>query len=430
MMKLEVEVISTETIKPSSPTPQHLGHYQLSFLDQISPPVYNPLVLFYTADDEINNNNNTETLGNFIKQSLSEVFTCFYPLAGRIHKDNNFIECNDEGIPFKKARVKCQLLHLLQNPNPNELNKLLPFDLAEAKELPIGIQFNIFDCGGIGLGICISHKVGDAQSFFTFVKSWAATARGEKHTVRVEFVSATLFPPKNILGFEPSTGITKENVVTKRFVFAAPKIEEIRSNYTHSESCTPSRVEALSAFIWSRFVAATKPSHKTSDHRFYTITHAVNLRTKMEPPLPDYSFGNLYRTAVTIPCLDNEDEERYNHIIISQMRDSLRKVDKDYVKKLQQGDEHLGFIRDRAEKFARGEIVSFSFTSLCRFPLYEADFGWGKPVWAASASLSFKNLVTFMDTVSGDHGVEAWINLKEEDMAKLEADEKLLSFAS
>ncbi len=111
------------------------------------------------------------------------------------------------------------------------------------------------------------------------------------------------------------------------------------------------------------------------------------------------------------------------------MRDSIREVNVDYVKKLQESDGHLNFMKERAASIKKGEVVSFSFTSLCRFPIYEADFGWGKPVWVGSASLTFKNLVTFFDTNSGN-GIEAWVNLKEEDMVKFERDEELLAYVS
>lgn len=108
------------------------------------------------------------------------------------------------------------------------------------------------------------------------------------------------------------------------------------------------------------------------------------------------------------------------------MRDAIRNLSGDqYVAKLSEGDKLLNFMKERAKGVNTGEVVSFSFTSLCGFPLYEADFGWGKPIWVGSASLTFKNLVVFLDTRSGD-GIEAWINLKLEDMAKLEADKELL----
>ncbi|OMO81483.1 Transferase [Corchorus olitorius] len=427
-MKLKVEVMSKEIIKPLSPTPDKLRHYQLSFLDQVSPPVYNPLILFYPMT-KCNIQADKVKIMNNLKQSMSKALTYYYPLAGRI-KDNLFVDCNDEGIPFLEAQVNCNLSDVLENPVPSELNKLVPFELDDAEELPLGIQFNVFNCGGITIGLCISHKIADALSFFTFVNTWAAIARGESHIVSPEFVSAKLFPPKTMLGYEPRTGISKEGSVTERFLFSASKIKEIQAKYTNKTASTgdekgPSRIEALSAFLWSRFVATTK-AKSSPDSSLYTIIHAVNLRPRIDPPLPEHSFGNLYRIAMTIPSMKPEEDCSSN--LVNQMRCSIRKVDTKFVRQLQNGESHFDFIKDKAERFTRGEMVSFNFTSLCRFPLYKADFGWGKPVWVGSVSLTFKNLVVFMDSISGD-GIEAWISLQEEDMATFERDEVLLAYA-
>ncbi|GMJ13259.1 hypothetical protein like AT1G24430 [Hibiscus trionum] len=411
-MKLEVEVIFKEIIKPPSPTPHELRHYQLSSIDQQVAPVYNHLLLFYPTKTNVQTDNiNIPDLHHF-KLSVSQVLTHFYPLAGRI-RNNSFVDCNDEGIPFKEARVKCRLSDFLHDPVPEELNKLFPFPLDDAKELPMGIQFNSFHCGGIGIGLCISHKIGDALSYFTFLNTWAAVARGDtKNMVLPEFISAKLFPPWNVSVPEPSLAPTREkNITTKRVVFTSSKIEEIRAKYGAKNEIRPSRIEALSAFIWSRFIASAKeePSH--------VILHTVNLRTRFEPPLPARCFGNIFylTRTVPVPSMDKEKDEGYN--LVSQMRDSIRKIDKEYVRKLQVGE-------NLSERTGEGDESSFIFTSLCRFPLYEADFGWGKPVWVSSANLSTKNLVVFMDTANGD-GIEAWIHLKEGDMAEFGSDEDL-----
>lgn len=437
-VEVEVEVVSRELIRPSSPTPDHLHTYQLSFLDQISPPVFSPVVIFYSSS-EADTKLDIADISNRLKKSLSDVLVQFYPLAGRAN-DNMFIECNDEGVPFFETRVKCQLSDVIQNPVPCELNKLVPFQLDEVADLSLGVQLNVFDCGGIAIGACISHKIADALSFFMFIKTWAATSgrnhhhKTDDHTVMCpQFVSATLFPPRNISGYNPSVGITKENIVTKRFVFAASKIESLKEKYgdhDHEQSLEsyqkpPSRVEALSAFIWSRYVAATTVGSGAPE-RVYAIVHAVNLRTRIDPPLPEYSFGNLYRIAVTVPRLDTG-EECYG--LVRQVREQVSHVDKDYVKKLQEGNEHLGFIKRSSENFRKGEMVTLSFTSLCRFPLYEADFGWGKPTWVGSPALTFNNLVVFMDTKSGG-GIEAYINMEKGDLAKMEADKEFIAFAS
>ena len=46
-------------------------------------------------------------------------------------------------------------------------------------------------------------------------------------------------------------------------------------------------------------------------------------------------------------------------------------------------------------------------------------------MWVGRVSLPLKIVIVFVDTKNGD-GVEAWINLKEEDMAKFGSDKKLI----
>ena len=58
-----------------------------------------------------------------------------------------------------------------------------------------------------------------------------------------------------------------------------------------------------------------------------------------------------------------------------------------------------------------------------------SEFGWGEPIWVGSAKLLYRNLVTFLDTKSGN-GIEVWINLEVEDMAKFEVDKELLAYVS
>ncbi|XP_050373424.1 stemmadenine O-acetyltransferase-like isoform X2 [Argentina anserina] len=386
-MKVEVELISEEIIKPSSSTPDDLRHYQLSLLDQLSPPVYNPLILFYEFNDEAMPS--ITEISNHLKRSLAEVLTLFYPLAGRI-VDNKYVNCNDEGIPYVEARVKCELSEVLNNPAPGEFNGL---------------------------------------SHFMFSKTWATTALGDKTKIEhPEFISAELFPPRDFTPYDAGLGVTKYKVV-KRFVFSASLIESLRARYSDSlglESQKPiSRVDALSAFIWSRYVANTKdigPAEK-----LYMVLHSVNLRPRFDPPLPQHSFGNFYRAAMTAPFV-SRGNDCYG-LVMKQVREEIEKIDDHYMRSLQQGVGHLSELNESVDSVISGELITFSFSSFCRFPLYDNDFGWGKPIWVSSPPLTFKNLVVFMDTKEAD-GIEAYISLEEEVMAKFETDIEFLAYVS
>ncbi|KAG5520713.1 hypothetical protein RHGRI_033333 [Rhododendron griersonianum] len=419
-MKIDVEVTNKFTIKPSSATPSHLCHYQLSFLDQIAPPVFMPLVLFYPRD--VNDNLDNSEKSSHLKKSLSDALTRFYPLAGRM-VDNLYVDCNDEGVPYVEAEAKSRLSEVISDPIPGEMNQFLPCELDDVRDLLLVIQVTFFACGGMAVAVGISHKIADALSLFMFINGWAAgaTAHGDTDILVPQFESATIFPPMDTTGFTPSTGIAKSDIVTKRFVFTASKISTLREkfsknnttteggelgNYYNSSRRPTTRVEALSAFIWTRFMVATQACEKKAD-KIYSLLHAVNLRPRVNPPLPEIKILASFL----------------------QVRDAIRKINGDYVAKLQEGNNHLSFVKERAKQTTTGEVVSFSFTSLCRFPLYEPDFGWGKPVWVGSMSLTFKNLVVFMDTRTGD-GIEAWVNLKREDMAKFETDAEFLESIS
>ncbi|KAI3938207.1 hypothetical protein MKW92_023083, partial [Papaver armeniacum] len=48
---MKVEVVSRETLKPSSPTTHYLKSFNLSLLDQLSPPFHVPLIIYYPIND-------------------------------------------------------------------------------------------------------------------------------------------------------------------------------------------------------------------------------------------------------------------------------------------------------------------------------------------------------------------------------------------
>ncbi|EEF47781.1 hypothetical protein RCOM_1470030 [Ricinus communis] len=106
---MKVQVISREIIKPSSSTPQHLGIYKLSLHDQLAPRSLLPY-----------------KKSHHLKQSFSEALTHLYPLAGRITDDLFCIDCNDDGGSYSEARVAGDMSTILQDPNRDQLEMLLP----------------------------------------------------------------------------------------------------------------------------------------------------------------------------------------------------------------------------------------------------------------------------------------------------------------
>ncbi|KAF4373848.1 hypothetical protein CsatB_005000 [Cannabis sativa] len=438
MMNIEVEAISVEIIKPSYPTPKNLEHYKLSLLDQSSPIFYDPLVFYYKMKSSTTNIDPA----NILKRSLSAILTHYYPLAGRLDKHAQLIHCNDEGVPFVKAQVNGRLSQVLSNPIAQELGIFCPFmsrhdESDDAHQILFGVQLNMFECGGIVVGINFSDKIADALSWMRFIKTWAMMARDGTTTMlpkslQPEFVSATLFPPRPQSLIDIKTDVMKKGVISKIFVFNGFAIEALRAMYWDKENnIRPSRVETLSTFIISRYEAAVSKITKPKKERVYTILHTVNLHPRMNPPLAENSFGNFLVYAGTqIPASSINGEASITSGLVKKIREGVKKMNKEYIRKLQMGEEdELSKIQQNSESIEKrgGEVIEFQVTSLSRFHFYEIDFGWGKPDWSSTGAWSFDKIIALFDTSDGD-GIEAYVNLNEEDMAKFEADEMLRKF--
>ena len=354
-MKFDIQIISTDTIKPSSPTPEHLRHYTLSFIDQITPQIFMPFVLFYPHDASANLSNIEHH--ERLKESLSKVLTRFYPLAGRV-KEKLYVDCNDEGVHYVEAKASCQLSEFLEDPIPNQFNKFLPFELDGVNGIAIAVQVTSFNCGGMVIGTVFDHKVSDACSFFMFLRSWAAIARGYTDIAIPRFESATFFPPETSLS--PNQIIKDNNIELKRFLFDASAIADLRAKYSTNnkniENPRPTRMEALSTFIWSRFLATTQPEH--DPNKVYVAFHIANLR---DPPLSDDYFGNMSVPAVAV--LPGDTEVGFQGIVVP-VRDAIRQVDMNYVNILKEHGGQTSFMNENMEKFIKGEVVYLTFTSL------------------------------------------------------------------
>ncbi|KAI3930693.1 hypothetical protein MKX01_037139 [Papaver californicum] len=378
---IKVEVTSSEIIKPSSPTPDHLRTYALSRYDQTYSLVYVPIILFYGPTD-------VETL------------TSFYPVAGRIKDDKNMsIECTDEGVTYIEARVQGNISDFMKR---DALQHLLPHHLHSKNILMdneplLIVQVNFFYCNRIAICICMSHKIADATTFVTFINSWASATRdstSESTAVLPTFDLSALYPPVNGLNFMGSND--QQIVSTKRLVFDASKIAVLRTKPF--------------ALIWKAAIAAS------SSPRQSISTHAVNMRGRTEPPLPHQSFGNLAILVVSQPSR----KESEGAELAGLMKDSISKSTMRYSK----------FQESMAVSFAGFmENDAYFFSSWCKIPLYEADFGWGKPVWASVVMLPYKNIIVMMDNKAGD-GIEAWIGLSKEEMTLFERNQELLDFVS
>ncbi|XP_062011944.1 BAHD acyltransferase At5g47980-like [Rosa rugosa] len=432
--EIKVEVIHKETIIPSSPTPPHLESLSLSVFDQLQPEFYVPLLLFYpNSSNEINIDHHSLAAerSSLLKTSLSKTLTHFYPFAGKFEY-NVSISCNDHGAAFLQAQVNCPISTVLEKPDHEVLKQLLPADIASTQEVAghlLLVQANFFECGGMAIGVNISHKVGDAFTFSKFINSWAAVSFGSSasdHIVvpAVEFgVVASLCPPLDFFNSrQPIVEFAKEKSVTERFVFEASKIDALKSKAASSTVPNPTRVEVVSALIWK---CATEASRSNlGSVRPSVWCQVVNMRKRSGQPLTENSLGNFvwYFASMTM------ESEIDLQSLVAKFRKGIEEFKEKYPNGVSPQDV-CQTIQESGNLMTKDGIDNYSCSSWCRFPFYEANFGWGTPSWVSIRTMAAKNTIQLTDTRDGK-GIEVSLALKEEDMAIIGSNEELLAYTS
>ncbi|KAG6650742.1 hypothetical protein CIPAW_06G063600, partial [Carya illinoinensis] len=429
-------MINREVIKPSSPTPHHLRCFDLCLLDQLQPKVFIPLVLFYSNNNAVNPSlphSKAADISHRLKTSLSETLSLFYPLAGRI-KDNVSIECNDAGVDYWEARVNCRLSDILERPEQKMLYHFLPKEIVSPQpstERLVLVQVSFFNCGGMAIGVCVSHMLADAATTCMFIQSWAGTALAARASdmavLLPEFSAASRIPPRIEFNIRsPSRGLANRTTVTKRYVFDASNIAALKARAASSKVPQPTRIEAVSSLIWKCAIIASRSKHRSPMPSM--LTQMMNIREKVVPPFRKNAFGNVVCTFGA----QTTDTEIQLHNLFIELKKKKEAICEDYATKLH-GDEAFSIISEKFKQLgnilASKNIHHIFFASWCRNPLYDADFGWGKPTWVTIATMELNNPIVLMDTRDGS-GIEDWITLGEEDMALFEHDKELLEFAS
>ncbi|XP_065875568.1 BAHD acyltransferase At5g47980-like [Euphorbia lathyris] len=420
--KMQPEIISREIIKPTSSSPyNHPNIHKLSFFDQTSPCVYIPLLIFYT----------TKHTSSVLKNSLSATLSEFYPLAGRT-KDDVTVDCNDDGVVFLEATMGCNLSELLKSPDDETLKLLLPDGLYYKDftlSSPVVVQVTYFQCGGMSIGLCLSHKIQDMESICAFLKKWASVARNSDNEITPDFDIASLYPPLD-LPFLKNQQPAQEmnNCASRRVVFRAgnvSKLKEIAADHV----LNPTRVEVVASLLYKSAISAVSKVSKASSSgssEQSVMHHVMNLRTKVSPPLSERKAGNL--TGV-FPVSAKEADFG---VLVKEFREEKTRFS-DSCGKVCDKEELYMFVLDSMKGLGtyfsdENEKVYFC-SSWCRYPFYEIDFGWGKPFWVTTVFWAMKNLILMIDAKGGD-GIEAFVTLDERAMAVFEKDQELLSFSS
>ncbi|XP_020219726.1 stemmadenine O-acetyltransferase [Cajanus cajan] len=333
-------------------------------------------------------------VSNQLKKSLSETLTIFYPLGGR-RGDYFSIDCNDEGAIYMEASVNISMGEFLNPPKLEFLNQLLPCEPNKCHSyqevLPqLLVQVNLFQCGGIAIGLCNLHILLDAYSCSAFLKTWFAICKGSKEEISwPDFFSASsFFPPRNTFGVRAGMlNINKDSNVeakctTRRFMFDSKIINELKAMST-SDDTEPTRYQIVSSFICKHMIVACM-NGSCDQTRPVVALHVVDMRKRMGEPFSKGSIGNLLWPALVLL----EDVNKNTNIIdlVRVLEKELGKLTKELFLKVQNDPDFLWSdecAQLMLEGIATQNPITLVFTSWANMGFDKVDFGSGKPLWLA-----------------------------------------------
>lgn len=225
--RMKMNIVSKKLIKPSTPTPPNLHKYNLSFTDEFGPPMNVRILLFYQPQSKGINQ---------LEESLAQILPHFYPLAGRYIKEHHVVDCSDQGAEFIEAEALelDSMILVRELMEADQLNHLLSrqfYQLDEAAACPLlSIQATHFKCGGLAIGISVSHRIFDGSSLETFVSAWSDYNSRGGTAIRPSFDSPSLFPRGDLdcTSFIEKSDVWNLSICAKRFWFSNEAITRLR----------------------------------------------------------------------------------------------------------------------------------------------------------------------------------------------------------
>ncbi|KAK4713115.1 hypothetical protein R3W88_019022 [Solanum pinnatisectum] len=430
----KIDILSKDIIR-SFPTSNHVDHpkiYKLSFFDQFALQMHVPYVLFYPL--KLPTFIKISSIHERLEQSLSKLLTHVYPASGRFASDGQSINCHDEGVLYIKAKVDSQFCDFIKDARKdidlalNFCPKINRNDSNLCTTPLVVVQVTEFACGtGIALSMSTEHAVIDGFTALKFVYEWSKVSKmGIKiHSDNINCFTfddfGTIFPATcdNRLSKIVNDDHDFAEMVARRFVINESVISTLREkigvvNYR------PSRVELVIAFLWRALINVYRRKNN-GRLRPCLLTVPVNLRGKIDFPRYKNTFGN-FAIEVPVKFIPGETGMELQDILLL-LKDVIQKTNVSFEKSSDDIYTLASKFHEEIQEWEENEQVDVCMaSSLCGFPINEADFGWGKPC-LTSLGLRRSDMFWLYDTECGT-GIVVQADLKKDYMEMFGCDKE------
>ncbi|XP_056159266.1 acetyl-CoA-benzylalcohol acetyltransferase-like [Syzygium oleosum] len=149
----------------------------------------------------------------------------------------------------------------------------------------------MFECGGLVISLRFCHKLGDMCTMATFMNSWATACRSGIHEVASPYFELSSLSPVKGSGVTLMPPLLAGVKLTmNRFLFSRAALSRLK--LAGPKNVRISRVEVMSALLCKTFVTLDRAKHGRL--RPLVICQNMNLRGRVNLPIPTNAFGNFY----------------------------------------------------------------------------------------------------------------------------------------
>ncbi|CAN1328583.1 Shikimate O-hydroxycinnamoyltransferase [Linum perenne] len=395
---MEVKVIESTIVQPlEKETNKPSDRLWLSNLDLVHSRIHLPALYLYNQVENarIFDAKAVETERFFeaglLKEALRRVLVLFYPIAGRFVRDEKGrlgVECNGEGVLFVEAETDFRLSQVGESAPNSELLKLVPrIDYSQeiSSDPLLLLQVTRFRCGGVSLGLGISHRLADGVSTASFINAWSNMARGLPPTA-LPFLDRTHLRARNppspkfhhpeydspptIINNPVQPSPIPKPTSTTIIKFTPTQLSSLRAKAENPDNDVRYTThQILSAHIWR----CVSQARDLADNQPTRLNMPVDGSSRLRPPIPREYFGNMI-FHTTIVAMVGELVSEPIARTVSRIHRAIEKMD----------DEYLRSAIDYLENPAEPSGVARS-PRVCQSPNLSADFGQGSPILVRAA---------------------------------------------
>ncbi|TVT98731.1 hypothetical protein EJB05_55961, partial [Eragrostis curvula] len=317
--------------------------------------------------------------------------------AGRLGTDakgNRVILLNDAGARLVEATADVALSNISPpEPSPELLSLCPSGDDGANKELML-VQVTRFTCGSFAVGTTAHHQVADGLGRCSFMIAWGKAARG---------VAIDPIPVENIHTPDPS-----DNVATHTVHFSPEMVSKLKSKASTGVRRPYSSLQCVAAHLWRCITKARGLDGNT----LTKFKIAVNGRPRMRNPrVPEDYAGNVVlwaQPATTVKDLLGNPLQYAVELIsreVARIDDRYFRSFIDFVSS--DAVEKEGLVP--AETLVRCPDVFVS--NLKGIPMYDLDFGTGKPFLFTRSHPPWEGYVFIMPPFCSDGSMDVQVCL-------------------